>query len=97
MKAQQSGIAEGENTARIIAESRTIPEETAADVYKRQEMRRNEEIINLRMKHSMKLKQNIGDFVDQNPQIAAKLVQSWLRGEVEDIGRKGSDTRRKEK
>ena len=61
------------------------------------EMRRNEEIINLRMQHSMKLKQNIGDFVDQNPQIAAKLVQSWLRGEVEDIGRKGSDTRRKEK
>ncbi len=30
VKAQQSGIAEGENTARIIAESRTIPEETAA-------------------------------------------------------------------
>ena len=62
-----------------------------------EEMRRNEEIINLRMQHSMKLKQNIGDFVEQNPQIAAKLVQSWLRGEVEDIGRKGSDTRRKEK
>jgi len=62
-----------------------------------EEMRRNEEIINLRMQHSMKLKQNIGDFVDQNPQIAAKLVQGWLRGEVEDIGRKGSDAARKEK
>ena len=62
-----------------------------------EEMRRNEEIINLRMQHSMKLKQNIGDFVDQNPQIAAKLVQGWLRGEVEDVGRKGSDAARKEK
>lgn len=42
------------------------------------EMERNEEILNLRMQHSLKLKQNIGEFVDQNPQIAAKLVQSWL-------------------
>lgn len=58
------------------------------------EMERNEEILNLRMQHSLKLKQNIGDFVDQNPQIAAKLVQSWLRGEVEDIA---GNRRRKER
>lgn len=58
------------------------------------EMERNEEILNLRMQHSLKLKQNIGDFVDQNPQIAAKLVQSWLRGEVEDLG---GNRRRKER
>jgi len=44
------------------------------------EMEQNEEILNLRMQHSLKLKKNIGEFVDQNPQIAAKLVQSWLRG-----------------
>lgn len=60
-----------------------------------EEMRRNEEIINLRMQHSMKLKQNLGDFVEQNPQIAAKLVQSWLRGEVEAIDGNGSDAGRK--
>lgn len=58
------------------------------------EMERNEEILNLRMQHSLKLKQNIGEFVDQNPQIAAKLVQSWLRGEVEDIA---GNRRRKER
>ena len=58
------------------------------------EMERNEEILNLRMQHSLKLKQNIGDFVDQNPQIAAKLVQSWLRGEVEDLA---GNRRRKER
>ncbi|NBJ80791.1 flagellar M-ring protein FliF [bacterium 1XD42-94] len=45
------------------------------------EFSKNEEILNLRMQRSLRLKQNIGDFVDQNPQIAAKLVQSWLRGE----------------
>ena len=46
----------------------------------------SEEIMNLRMQKSMRLKQNIAEFVDQNPQIAAKLVQSWLRGEEEADG-----------
>ena len=48
------------------------------------EFTKNEEILNLRMQRSMRLKQNIGDFVDQNPQIAAKLIQGWLRGEEGD-------------
>ncbi len=52
------------------------------------EMRQNEEILNLRMKHSMKLKQNIGEFVEDNPQIAAKLIQNWLMGKEESNGRK---------
>ena len=47
------------------------------------------------MQRSLKLKQNIGEFVEQNPQIAAKLVQSWLRGEAEADGR--SNTKRKQK
>ena len=56
--------------------------ETGLDTqYRDEEMEKNEQILNLRMQHSLKLKQNIGEFVDQNPQIAAKLVQSWLRGE----------------
>ncbi|MGL5434612.1 MAG: flagellar M-ring protein FliF C-terminal domain-containing protein [Lachnospiraceae bacterium] len=45
-----------------------------------EELEHQEEMLNIRMQHSLKLKQNIGEFVDQNPQIAAKLVQSWLRG-----------------
>ena len=49
------------------------------------EFTKNEEILNLRMQRSLRLKQNISEFVDQNPQIAAKLIQSWLRGE-EDLG-----------
>lgn len=48
------------------------------------EFTKNEEILNLRMQRSLRLKQNIGDFVDQNPQIAAKLIQGWLRGEEGD-------------
>ena len=67
--------------------------ERAADIErvrvmdKDEEMRQNEEILNLRMKHSMKLKQNIGEFVDENPQIAAKLIQNWLMGKEESHGR----------
>ena len=52
-----------------------------------EEMRQNEEIIGLRMKRSLKLKQNIGEFVDENPQIAAKLIQNWLLGGGEKNGR----------
>ena len=60
------------------------------------EFAKNEEILNLRMQRSLRLKQNIAEFVDQNPQIAAKLVQSWLRGEeVEEGGRSKDGNRRK--
>lgn len=54
------------------------------------EFTKNEEILNLRMQRSLRLKQNISEFVDQNPQIAAKLVQTWLRGEDEN----GNDRRK---
>lgn len=57
----------------------------------------SEEIMNLRMQKSMRLKQNIAEFVDQNPQIAAKLVQSWLRGEEETDGRSRSSGRKHSK
>ena len=62
------------------------------------EFTKNEEILNLRMQRSLRLKQNIAEFVDQNPQIAAKLVQGWLRGEEgDDDGRnKHSENRRKQ-
>ena len=54
-----------------------------------EDLRKSEEIIGLRMKRSIKLKQNIGEFVDENPQIAAKLIQNWLIGEGEKNGRNG--------
>ncbi len=58
----------------------------------------SEEILNLRMQRSMRLKQNISEFVEQNPQIAAKLVQSWLRGEEDTDGRgQGSNSRKRSK
>lgn len=61
------------------------------------EFSKNEEILNLRIQRSMRLKQNIAEFVDQDPQIAAKLVQSWLRGEEDmDGGRNRNANNRKQ-
>ncbi len=70
------GEAEGED-----GRTHTVP--SLDDV--EDEFAKNEEILNLRMQRSLRLKQNISEFVDQNPQIAAKLIQSWLRGE-DDLG-----------
>lgn len=73
------GLIEGESSTTPI-----LPED--------EELNQSEEIMNLRMQRSMRLKQNIGEFVDQNPQIAAKLVQSWLRGEEGDDGSARNNT-----
>ncbi len=73
------GLIEGESSTTPI-----LPED--------EELNQSEEIMNLRMQRSMRLKQNIGEFVDQNPQIAAKLVQSWLRGEEGEDGNARNNT-----
>lgn len=72
--------ADGEEMA---AQAQGEEKDEAARMFDEEEedQKKNEEIINLRMRHNLRLKQNIGEFVDQNPQIAAKLIQSWLRKE----------------
>ena len=69
-------LEESDHGTSLLERAADIERERVMD--KDEEMRQNEEILNLRMKHSMKLKQNIGEFVDENPQIAAKLIQNWL-------------------
>lgn len=51
-----------------------------------EEMSQNEEILKLKMQRNLKLKQSIGEIVDQNPQIVAKLVQSWMNEEGDGNG-----------
>ena len=48
-----------------------------------------------KMAHGMKLKKSIGEFTDQNPQVVAKLIQSWMREEEQNLGRKQHRTTRK--
>ncbi len=78
MAGMESEEEAGEDGPRMLGAPGMNPEDD--------EFTKNEEILNLKMQRSLRLKQNIGDFVDQNPQIAAKLIQSWLRGEEGDSG-----------
>lgn len=57
------------------------------------ETAQNEEILQLKRQRNQRLKENIGGIVDQNPQIVAKLVQSWLNSEEgnKNGGGRGSD------
>ena len=48
-----------------------------------------------KMAHGMKLKKSIGEFTDQNPQVVAKLIQSWMREEEQNRGRKQHRSTRK--
>lgn len=77
----ENALPGGEGESEEDGQSRAVP--TSEEI--EDEFTKNEEILNLRMQRSLRLKQNISEFVDQNPQIAAKLIQSWLRGE-EDLG-----------
>lgn len=61
------------------------------------EFNKSEEILNLRLQRSLRLKQNIAEFVDQNPQIAAKLIQSWLRGDSEEDDNGGNHNSNRKK
>ena len=42
----------------------------------------NPEIINLQNDKGMELKQNIREFTEENPEIAAQLLKNWLNGGV---------------
>ena len=48
-----------------------------------------------KMVHGMKLKKSIGEFADQNPQVVAKLIQSWMREEEQNLGKKQRRSTRK--
>ena len=78
--ARQEGLEEG---LADMQEAAASEEQADQDhqTEEEEEENKNEEILNLRMKHNLRLKKNIGEFVDQNPQIAAKLIQSWLHKE----------------
>lgn len=86
---ENAAQAAGSQTA--ASKSSLLSEAQSALMEQDDEMKRNEEILNLKMQHSLKLKQEIGSFVDENPQIAAKLVQNWL---LAGGGNDGRNTRK---
>ncbi len=60
------------------------PEEIAAEIAEREKMRTLKAMENLRAQQASKeeaLKEKIQDFTNQNPEIAAQLIKTWLRGD----------------
>lgn len=53
----------------------------AAKQKKPRELSEEEKQGNIHVQRSMKLKDSIGSFIDENPQVAAKLVEGWLNEE----------------
>lgn len=44
------------------------------------------DIMNMKSEKSMELRKSIRDFADENPEIAAQMVRTWLRGGEENDG-----------
>lgn len=85
LAAQAAAEAEAQAAAEAAAAAAEA-EETAAEKRKRNEEMElgAEEDTDASMQHGMRLKTNIGEFIDNNPQVVAKLIQGWLREEEED-------------
>lgn len=70
------------------AELAAAEAEAAAAAQSEKELSEEESASNEHVARGQELKDNIGDFVEENPQVAAKLIQSWLREGDEKSGRK---------
>lgn len=90
-------LAAQEEAERERAEQEALAAAQQAEEEKRQEEEQDEDAMaaNDAMAHGMRLKKNIGEFAEQNPQVVARLIQSWLREGEEQIGRKQYRTTRK--
>ena len=77
-----------EEEERAAAEAAAEQEKAAEEEKKKPKQPSMEEIANNEhMERSMELKDDIGKFVDENPQAAAKLIQGWLREGEDKNGR----------
>ena len=73
--------------AAAAAEEKERQEEEAKKAAKAKQPSEEEIANNERVQRSMQLKDDIGKFIDDNPQAAAKLIQGWLREGEDKNGR----------
>ena len=88
-KQQKLAQEEMENAAALSVENATD------EITPVEEIDEDELTAEGKMAHGMKLKKSIGEFTDQNPQVVAKLIQSWMREEEQNLGRKQHRSTRK--
>lgn len=91
-KKKAAQLAAEEEAARIAAEEEAARLAAEEEARKAEEERKRQEMLdhgaedstNQSMTHVRHLKDMIGDFVDNNPQVVAKLLQGWLRDDESD-------------
>jgi len=85
---EEAAARAAEEEERAAAEAAAEQEKAAEEEKKKPKQPSMEEIANNEhMERSMELKDDIGKFVDENPQAAAKLIQGWLREGEDKNGR----------
>ncbi|MGB5824006.1 MAG: flagellar basal-body MS-ring/collar protein FliF [Proteocatella sp.] len=72
-KLKQSQITKEDPVKQLIQAMEPISEPDRADV--------KENLINIKNEKSVELRSNIRDFAEDNPEISAQLLKSWLKGD----------------
>ena len=83
-EAQAAAEAAAAEEAAAAAAAAAEAEENSREKQEEREIGAEEE-TSAAMQHGMRLKQNIGEFVDNNPQVVAKLIQSWMLEDDDDV------------
>ncbi|MCR5007222.1 MAG: flagellar M-ring protein FliF [Oribacterium sp.] len=94
-EAQAAAEAAAAEEAAAVAAAAAEAEENSREKQEEREIGAEEE-TSAAMQHGMRLKQNIGEFVDNNPQVVAKLIQSWML-EDDDVEETNNSGRRKDR
>ena len=74
-KAQEAALAEVQLTETVV-----VPPAAEA-IQESEDEKASKELLRIQNEKSMELKENIRKFAEDNPEISAQLIKSWLRGD----------------
>ena len=95
-EAQAAAEAAAAEEAAAAAAAAAEAEENSREKQEEREIGAEEE-TSAAMQHGMRLKQNIGEFVDNNPQVVAKLIQGWMLEDDDEGEETNNSGRRKDR
>lgn len=84
--AEEAGQEEIASLLDALDEERAEGAQAALSAEREQE-KQGEEVLSMESEKSMELRQQIRDFAEQSPEIAAQMLRSWLNGGEADGGR----------
>ncbi len=77
-KAKSAALAEVQLTETVVVPPADAVEESEDD-------KASKELLRIQNEKSMELKENIRKFAEDNPEISAQLIKSWLRGGEDNV------------